>query len=148
MGTRSNAVIARQVFIFDHFRCDGPFELAPGRSRRVLAVDYGVSCESGAYRRAYVYMSLALAIYVFGVPLALLLRLWANRRGEAATPSQLAARDGPLAGLATKYSGQFYWVEFVDIFERLLLCGLTVFAREAASRGRDDVREMLRGNTL
>ena len=65
-----------------------------------------------------------------GVPLALLARLWANRRGETATltPSELAARDGPLAGLATKYRGQFYWVEFVDIFERLLLCGLTVFA--------------------
>ena len=63
-----------------------------------------------------------------GVPLALFARLWANRRGETATPSELAVRDGPLASLAVKYSGQFYWVEFVDIFERLLLCGLTVFA--------------------
>ncbi|KAH8070775.1 hypothetical protein JL721_4686 [Aureococcus anophagefferens] len=75
---------ALDVFIFEHFRCDGPYELSPGRKRRVLAVDYGVSCDSATYALYSWYMSLALAFY-------------------------------------------FYWVEVVDVFERLTLCGLTVF---------------------
>jgi hypothetical protein len=93
----------------------------------VLAVDYGVSCESRAYYAASVYMALALAIYVAGVPCALVARLWANRQGEASSPTELARLDGPLATLTAKYSAQFYWVEFVEIYERLMMCGLGVF---------------------
>ncbi|KAH8065491.1 hypothetical protein JL720_12720 [Aureococcus anophagefferens] len=55
------------------------------------------------------------------------LDLWSNRRGAQRTPSELAAVDGPLATLTAKYRAQFYWVEVVDVFERLTLCGLTVF---------------------
>ncbi|KAH8063109.1 hypothetical protein JL722_2271 [Aureococcus anophagefferens] len=115
------------VFIFEHFRCDGPYELSPGRKRRVLAVDYGVSCDSATYALYSWYMSLALAFYVFGLPLAAVAKLWSNRRGAQRTPSELAAVDGPLATLTAKYRAQFYWVEVVDVFERLTLCGLTVF---------------------
>ena len=93
----------------------------------MLAVDYGVSCESRAYYAASVYMALALAIYVAGVPCALVARLWANRQGEASSPTELARLDGPLATLTAKYSAQFYWVEFVEIYERLMMCGLGVF---------------------
>ena len=36
--------------------------------------------------------------------------------------------DGPLATLTAKYRAQFYWIEVVEVFERLTHCGLTIIA--------------------
>ena len=41
----------------------------------MLAVDYGVSCDSATYALYSWYMSLALAFYVFGLPLAAVAKL-------------------------------------------------------------------------
>ena len=34
--------------------------------------------------------------------------------------------DGPLATLTAKYRAQFYWIEVVEVFERLTHYGLTI----------------------
>ena len=37
------------VEIFQHFHCVGPYDLGDGREVRVLAQDFGTSCDSPAY---------------------------------------------------------------------------------------------------
>ena len=34
------------VSTFEFFKCDGPYEISPGRKRSVLAYDYAVSCDT------------------------------------------------------------------------------------------------------
>ena len=106
------------VATFEFFKCDGPYELAPGRSRKVLALDYDVSCDTRKYRSYSIYVSLMLFVYVVGAPSAIMLKLWANRRTSRGltTPNELALRDGVLGSLTSKYRAQFWWAEFGEIY--------------------------------
>ena len=115
------------IHIIGHFHCDGPFVVAGGRRRRVLASDYAVSCDGAIWHLYAAYAGLMLAAFVVGAPLAALAALRRNRpAGRVAPPSELAKLDGALASLTQRYTPQFWWFEAVAVLVRLLFGGLTV----------------------
>ena len=72
------------VKILEHFRCEGPFEDADGRSHRHLATDYSIKCDSDEYRWFSVYAGGALCFYVLVLPLGVLAWLKSNRPADHA----------------------------------------------------------------
>lgn len=93
------------------------------KSAKVLTADYSVSCRTQRFKLYSAYLRFALVFYAFLVPLGLLLKLASNRRDTSLTRAELVAKDGPLAVLTYKYSRQFYWVEFCEIYARLMFAG-------------------------
>ncbi|KAH8075746.1 hypothetical protein JL720_10448 [Aureococcus anophagefferens] len=104
------------IHIIGHFHCDGPFVVAGGRRRHVLASDYAVSCDGAIWHLYAAYAGLMLAAFVVGAPLAALAALRRNRpAGRVAPPSELAKLDGALASLTQRYTPQFWWFEAVAV---------------------------------
>ena len=68
-------------------------------------------------------------LFVFMVifPAAALVKLWRNRQGSGQTPAELAEKDGALTSLTRRYAPQFWWYEVVNVYTRLIFCGLGVF---------------------
>ncbi|KAH8060658.1 hypothetical protein JL722_4771 [Aureococcus anophagefferens] len=63
------------IHIIGHFHCDGPFVVAGGRRRHVLASDYAVSCDGAIWHLYAAYAGLMLAAFVIFVPNAPALRV-------------------------------------------------------------------------
>jgi len=69
------------TLIFQFFACTTFRESqVSGESRRVLQVDYSVTCASPAYRRMTAYALLAMMIYPIGIPLLYFVLLWGMRK--------------------------------------------------------------------
>ncbi|KAH8082982.1 hypothetical protein JL720_8494 [Aureococcus anophagefferens] len=103
------------IHIIGHFHCDGPFVVAGGRRRHVLASDYAVSCDGAIWHLYAAYAGLMLAAFVVGAPLAALAALRRNRPAGAPRRRRSSRLDGALASLTQRYTPQFWWFEAVAV---------------------------------
>ena len=106
--------------IFKVFRC----QEIPGVEGQFLKADMTVQCY-GERHVLFTKISFAfLALYIFGVPLAIFIELWRSRKylHDVESPHHeiVASR---LGALYLQYEPQYWWFELVVILEKMVMTG-------------------------
>jgi hypothetical protein len=122
------------------FKCD-EFEVPNEKSKRRLAADLSIDCDSTEYEHYFFFALLMILIYPIGIP-ALYYVMLRSHRDILRDPEAIAAEEaagfpnvGHVNFLIEGYEPLFYYFEVLECLRRLLLAaiiGVVSFAATAA----------------
>ena len=95
----------------------------------VLAADYEIEAFGSEHMPYIVAAFVFLGIYVLGIPLAIFLILWKNKKHlhNEKSPRHEIVKFA-LGGLYSQYEHKFWWFEIFLLFNKTMMCGGLVMA--------------------
>jgi hypothetical protein len=114
-------VIGTSAALFNYFRC------IQYDTVNVMALDYGIECDSTRYKAYIAYTVFMILIYPVGVPLSYAILLW-QHRNTLCNPieMQMEKANGfpetrDVLFLVNAYKEEFYYFEVIECFRRIFL---------------------------
>eukprot|EP00966_Prymnesium_polylepis_P104593 2422789-Prymnesium_polylepis.2 len=134
LGLTFLVVPSSSTRVFRSFVCE-PIEYSSGDTRRYLAADLALSCDTDKYTTTRLTAFVFMAVWPVGIPFLYAVLLWSCRAALSAhVPTRLSRAT---AFLWSDYSTQAFWWEPLEMCRKLVLTGwLVVIFEEKAELAR------------
>merc|ERR1711865_623984 len=111
--------------IFTIFKC----KKIQGITGYLLVEDYDQKCYEGEHMTYMVIGVIFLCLYVVGIPLAMFVLLWRNKKHlhDESSPKHHLIKNA-LGGMYTQYEPSYWWFEIFLLINKTMMCGGLVMA--------------------